>query len=198
MKHNASNEHRQDGEEACPERSAAESNRPSQPEQPPAEEARDEASRPTKIWIDADACPVEVRDIVIRAAVRLKVPATFVANKPLYVPESSYLSMVQVSLGPDVVDAYIVDHATEFDLAVTQDIPLAALLVARKVSVISPRGDRYDASNISEALAQRNLMEQLRDQGAHLSGQRGFDEKLKRQFANQFDAELNKLLRNTK
>lgn len=146
-----------------------------------------------KIWIDADACPVEVRNIVVRAAVRLQIQAVFVANKPLYVPESEYLSTIQVSQGPDVVDAYIVEHACQYDLTVTQDIPLAALLVARNVSVITPRGDRYDANNISEALAQRNLMEELRDQGAHLSGQRAFDDRLKRQFANHFDAELNRL-----
>lgn len=149
-----------------------------------------------KIWVDADACPVEVRDIIVRAAVRVRVPAVFVANKRLYVPESEYLSTVQVSLGPDIVDAYIVEHACEFDLAVTQDIPLAAQLVARNVSVITPRGDRYDANNIGEALAQRNLMEELRDQGAHLSGQRAFDHRLKRQFANHFDAELNRLRKN--
>ncbi len=149
-----------------------------------------------KIWIDADACPVEVRDIVVRAAVRVQIPAVFVANKALYVPESKYLSTVKVSLGPDIVDAYIVEHATEFDLAVTQDIPLAAQLVARNVSVITPRGDRYNADNINEALAQRNLMEELRDQGASLSRQRAFDERLKRQFANHFDAELNRLRRN--
>ena len=84
------------------------------------------------IPVDADACPVEVRDIVVRAAVRVQIPAVFVANKALYVPESPYLSTVQVSLGPDIVDAYIVEHAIQFDLAVTQDIPLAAELVAPK------------------------------------------------------------------
>lgn len=148
-----------------------------------------------QIWVDADACPGPVRDIIVRAAVRLAISTVFVANKPLCLPESPYVSAVQVALGPDVVDAYIVEHASAMDLVVTQDIPLAALLVPRDITVITPRGTLYTPDNIAEALSQRDLLQGLRDAGEMLSGPRPFDERLKRQFANHFDAELNRLIR---
>jgi uncharacterized protein len=148
-----------------------------------------------KIWVDADSCPRPIRDIILRAAQRLCVPAVFVANKPLLIPHSPHISTVLVGKGSDVVDAYIVEHANANDLVVTQDIPLAALLVPQSISVISPRGDRYQESNINEYLANRNLMEELRNSGTITGGPRPFDDKLKRLFANQFDAELHRLLR---
>jgi uncharacterized protein len=147
------------------------------------------------IWIDADACPGPVRDIVLRASHRLKIQTIFVANKPLYLPDSSIITAVQVGQGPDVVDAYIVDHAAPGDLVVTQDIPLAALLVPNNISVLSPRGDLFTPENMAENLSRRNLMQDLRDQGELTGGPRPFDEKIKRQFANHFDAELQRLLR---
>lgn len=147
------------------------------------------------IWIDADACPGPVRDIVLRASHRLTVQTIFVANKPLYLPDSSIITAVQVGQGPDVVDAYIVDHAAPGDLVVTQDIPLAALLVPNHISVLSPRGDLFTAENMAENLSRRNLMQDLRDQGEITGGPRPFDEKIKRQFANHFDAELQRLLK---
>lgn len=147
------------------------------------------------IWVDADACPGAIRDIILRAAERLAVSVVFVANKPLNLPDSPYVSLVQVSQGPDVVDAYIIAHAAPGDLVVTQDIPLAAELVPKGISVISPRGDHYTLDNIGEHLSRRNLMQDLRDTGAISGGPRPFDHKLKRRFANYFDAELNRLLR---
>jgi hypothetical protein len=148
-----------------------------------------------RIWIDADACPVQIREIVVRAAVRRSVPVVFVANKPFYLPKSELIEFVQVLEGPDVADAYIVEHAKEGELAVTQDIGLAALLVPLGVIVISPRGDSYNEDNIGDVLARRNLMQELRDTGEISGGPRPFDDKLKRQFASLFDAALHKLLK---
>ncbi|MBY0357513.1 MAG: YaiI/YqxD family protein [Candidatus Obscuribacterales bacterium] len=149
------------------------------------------------LWIDADACPQQIRDIVLRAINRLHVQTIFVANKPLYLPPMNNLSFIQVKPGPDVADAYILEHATAGDFVITQDIPLAAELVPKNISVLSPRGDLYTADNIADNLARRNLLQDLRDQGEVLGGPRPFDEKIKRQFANHFDAELNKLMRKT-
>jgi uncharacterized protein len=148
-----------------------------------------------QIWIDADACPGPIRDIVLRASQRLKVQVTFVANKKLALPETNLISVVQVEQGPDVADAYIADNASTNDLVVTQDIPLAAQLVPRGVSVLSPRGDKYTEANISEHLSWRDLMTELRDTGSISGGPKPFDEKVKRAFANHFDSELHRLLR---
>ena len=148
-----------------------------------------------KIWIDADACPGPIRDIVLRACQRLKVAVVFVANKKLLLPDSPLISFVQVELGPDVVDAYIVEHAVKNDLVVTQDIPLAAQLVPVGISVLSPRGDHYTEANISEHLSWRDLMTELRDARSVGGGPKPFDDKVKRAFANHFDAQLNRLLR---
>lgn len=150
-----------------------------------------------KIWVDADACPTPVRDIVIRASKRLSITVVFVANKLLALPHSAHITKVLVAQGADVVDAYIVEHALPYDLVITQDIPLAAQLVAQKISVVSPRGDHYNESNIGEILASRNLMKDLRDSGDITGGPRPYDDKLKRQFANKFDAELQRCLRHS-
>jgi hypothetical protein len=146
------------------------------------------------IWVDADACPGPVRDIILRASHRLTVKTIFVANKPLFLQPSQIVSSIQVEQGPDVVDSYIVVHAVAGDLVITQDIPLAAQLVANEVRVVSPRGDLYTANNIAENLSRRNLLQELRDQGEIMGGPPPFDEKTKRQFANRFDAELQQLL----
>jgi uncharacterized protein YaiI (UPF0178 family) len=147
-----------------------------------------------QIWVDADACPVPIRDIIARAAHKLHVPTVFVANSLIGIPESPYLSFVQVSHGPDIADAYVAEQASKGDLVVTQDIPLAALVVAKGAIAITPRGQLYTEQNINEALAGRDLMTSLRDTGTITGGPRPFDEKVKRQFANHFDAALRRLL----
>lgn len=148
-----------------------------------------------RIWVDADACPQPVRDIIIRAAHKRRVGAIFVTNKALALPISEYLSCVQVKQGPDMADLHIVERAEPGDLAVTQDIPLAASLVAKGVTVIGPRGDRFTADNMAETLARRNLLQDLRDTGEITGGgPRPFDERAKREFASLFDAALGKLL----
>jgi uncharacterized protein YaiI (UPF0178 family) len=148
-----------------------------------------------KIWVDADACPGAVRDIVIRAANRRAIDTAFIANKPLFVPQAPHLSFIQVSLGPDVVDQHIIEQAQCGDLVITQDIPLAATLVAQGIVVISPHGTLFSESNIGERLASRNLMSDLRDFGLVTGGPRPFGEKEKRAFANAFDQALTRLLK---
>jgi uncharacterized protein len=149
-----------------------------------------------KIWIDADACPQVIKDILIKAVLRLKLEAIFVANKPITIPASPHFSFVQIQKGPDIADQYIVEHALSNDLAITQDIPLAAQLVAKGVVVINPHGVLFTESNIGERLANRNLMQELRDTGLITGGPKPFNEKDKRQFANTLDQILTKLLKN--
>jgi uncharacterized protein YaiI (UPF0178 family) len=145
-----------------------------------------------KIWIDADACPGPIRDIILKAAKRLAIETIFVANKVLKLPDLANVITVLVKQGPDVVDAYIVENAQANDLVVTQDILLAAQLVPRAITVITPRGTLYTADNINESLATRNLMQELRDTGSITSRTGPFDDKVKRLFARHFDAELHK------
>jgi hypothetical protein len=146
-----------------------------------------------RIWIDADACPGAVRDIVLRAAERLQIPAVFVANKRLALPRSAYVSTVQVGAGLDVADQHLAASARAGDLAVTQDIPLAALLVARGVVVLDPRGELFTPENVDERLSLRNFMHDLREGGVVTGGPSGFDAQDRRRFAATFDRELTRL-----
>lgn len=148
-----------------------------------------------KIWIDADACPGAVKDVVIRAAERVKVPAVFVANKALTLPRSELLSTVQVGAGLDVADAYISANARRGDLAVTQDIPLAAALVKAGVTVMDVRGEPFTEENIDERLSVRNFMQELREGGVATSGPAAFSPADKQRFASTFDRELMRLVR---
>jgi uncharacterized protein YaiI (UPF0178 family) len=151
-----------------------------------------------KIWVDADACPGAVKEIIIKASTRLSIATVFVANKPLFLPASDHLSFVKVGQGPDVVDQYIVDNASPGDLAVTQDIPLAAQLVPMQVVTMSPHGTLFTDANIGERHSFRNFMQDMRDTGMITGGPKPFGEKEKRQFANTFDQTLTRLLREQK
>lgn len=148
-----------------------------------------------KIWIDADACPGAVKEIVIRATERLKVPAIFVANKSLNLPTSPYLSTVRVAHGLDVADAHVAANAERGDLAVTQDIPLAAALVKKGVTVLDVRGEPFTEENIDERLSMRNFMQELRDGGVTTGGPKSFAPQDRQRFAAAFDRELTRLLR---
>ena len=148
-----------------------------------------------KIWVDADACPAAVREIILRAANRLVIDTVFVANKSLFVPQAPHFSFVQVPLGPDVVDQHIIQHAQCGDLVITQDIPLASTLVTQGIVVISPHGTLFTDNNIGERLASRNLMTDLRDFGMVTGGPKPFGEKEKRAFANAFDQVLTRLMK---
>src|SRR6058998_1689687 len=119
-----------------------------------------------KLWLDADAAPRDVKDVCFRASERLALPAVLVANHRLTLPLGyRFLSTVRVEGGPDVADQYIADHADKGDVAVTADIPLAAILVPKGVIVIDPRGEEYTAEIIGERLSVRNFMDSLRSTG---------------------------------
>jgi uncharacterized protein YaiI (UPF0178 family) len=121
------------------------------------------------IWIDADACPRVIREIVFRASKRLKIPVRLVANKEVSRSDSALVTSVVVAEGFDVADDYIVQNAAAEDLVITADIPLAARIVARGAVALDPRGELYTERNVGERLALRDLMQQLRTEGL-LSG----------------------------
>jgi uncharacterized protein YaiI (UPF0178 family) len=144
------------------------------------------------IWIDADACPVAVREIILRAGQRTNTPLVFVANCPLPIPKRTLIKTVQVSQGFDVADNYILQHAQIKDLVVTQDIPLAAELVEQGITALNPRGELYTVENIRHRLAMRNLAEELRNIGQLNGGPNKFGDKEKQAFANALDRWLQK------
>ncbi len=139
------------------------------------------------IWVDADACPKVIKDILFRAADRVCVPLTLVANTKLKHPRSEYINAVKVDAGPDVADAYIVDHAELGDLAITADIPLAAGMIEKGGFALNPRGDMYTSNNIRAALSMRNFMDDLRGEGVVTGGPAAFSNTDRQRFANQLD-----------
>ncbi len=143
-----------------------------------------------KIWVDADACPTAVKEIIVKAAITREISAVFVANKPIYLKASPYLSAIQVNHGADVADQHIVDQAEPGDIAITQDIPLASLLVAKKVVVISVQGALFTPNNIGERLSIRNFLQDVRESGGQTKGPKRFDLKDKKKFAQTFDQQL--------
>ena len=149
-----------------------------------------------KLWLDADAAPRDVKDICLRAAERLKLEAILVANQRLQLPLGyTYVSAVRVDGGPDVADRYIAEHATAGDVAVTADIPLAALLVPKGVIVIDPRGEQYTTESIGERLSVRNFMDGLRGAGVETGGHAAYGPREKQAFANALDRVLTRALR---
>jgi uncharacterized protein YaiI (UPF0178 family) len=148
-----------------------------------------------KVWIDADACPKMVKELIFKASFRLKVDVCLVANSYLTIPLAPNLSFVKVDSGADVADAYIVEHSSEDDLVVTADIPLAALIVEKGATAINPRGEIYTEENISERLSVRNFMQDLRDGGVDTGGPPPLGPKDKERFANAFDRIMTQLLR---
>lgn len=154
---------------------------------PPPLRAR-RSSLPLQIWIDADAAPREVKEIVFRAAKRLKIATILVANQTHYTPpETNYIRSVTVRDGANVADGYIVTHSQPHDLVITADIPLAALLVEKEVWVIDPRGEEYTADNIRSRLSIRDYLDQARGAGEITGGSRPYGERDKAAFASTFD-----------
>lgn len=150
-----------------------------------------------KLWIDADAAPGDIKEVAFRSAARLKLPTSLVANQPLATPRgNSFVGAIQVEGGPNVADAYIAEHAEPGDVAVTADIPLAAILVAKNVFVIDPRGTEYTSENVGYRLASRDLMDELRGSGTVTGGPRPFGPKDKQAFAATLDRVLTKAIRN--
>src|SRR5690606_16197600 len=122
------------------------------------------------IWVDADACPAVIKDILYRASQRWECPLTLVANQMLRTPPSPWIRAIQVPRGFDVADDYIVQHVSPGDLVITGDIPLASEALAKGATVLSPRGERYSAETIGERLAMRDMMEELRSAGVETGG----------------------------
>ena len=149
-----------------------------------------------RLWLDADAAPRDVKDVCLRAAERLKLETVLVANQRLQLPAGyAHVSAVRVDGGPDVVDRYIAEHAAAGDVAVTADIPLAALLVPNGVVVIDPRGEEYTAESIGERLSVRNFMDGLRGAGVETGGHGAYGPREKQAFSNALDRALTRALR---
>jgi uncharacterized protein len=144
------------------------------------------------IWVDADACPKVIKEILFRAAERAKVPLVLVANQWLRTPPSRYISSLQVPAGLDVADSEIVRRAEPGDLVVTADIPLAALIVAKGVPALDPRGELHSADSIGQRLSMRNFMDELRGSGVDTGGPAGFHARDRQAFGNALDRWLAK------
>lgn len=150
------------------------------------------------IWIDADACPRVIKEIVFRASERLNLPVMLVANKPLSKHHSRLVSSVVVDEGPDVADDYIAEQATAMDLVITADIPLAARIVAKGATGIDPRGELYTEDNVGERLSMRDLMQSLRTEGLVQGGPAQFGMTDRQRFASSLDRVLTRMVRETK
>ena len=142
------------------------------------------------IWVDADACPVAIKEILFRAAIRVEMPLILVANHALRITPSPWIKMVQVPSGFDVADNYIVQHIEKGDLVITSDIPLAAELIEEQAEVITSRGEVYTPQNIRERLNMRDFMETMRSSGEVTGGQATLGPKDKQDFANALDRYL--------
>lgn len=147
-----------------------------------------------KIWVDADACPRVIKEILYRLAQKRGIALVLVANQPLAVPKSSYISARTVPQGFDVADRAITEWAEAGDIVVTADIPLAAAVVEKKAHALNPRGELYTPDNIRQALSMRNFMDQLRGSGVETGGPAAFHARDQQAFANQLDRLLAKLL----
>ena len=142
------------------------------------------------IWVDADACPNAIKEILFRAAIRVEIPLILVANHALRVTPSPWIKMVQVPAGFDVADNYIVQHVKKDDLVITSDIPLAAELVEAEAKVITSRGESYTPQNIRERLNMRDFMETMRSSGEVTGGPATLGPRDKQDFANALDRYL--------
>ena len=148
------------------------------------------------IWIDADASPRDVKDIVFRASARLEIPTVLVANSRMETPAANPLvTAVRVGGGPDVADQYIADESAPGDIAITADIPLASQLVEKGVITLDPRGEIYTKANIGERLSIRDFMQGLRDTGVETGGPKAYGQREKQAFANALDRTLTAELR---
>jgi uncharacterized protein YaiI (UPF0178 family) len=140
-----------------------------------------------RIWVDADACPKPIKEILFRASDRVKVPVVLVANQPLQVPPSELIRSIQVSAGFDVADDYIVQQAQSGELVITSDIPLAAEVIEKGGLVLTPRGERYTTDNIRQRLAMRDFLDTMRGSGLDTGGPAAFSHSDRQAFANQLD-----------
>lgn len=140
-----------------------------------------------KLWVDADACPVVIRDILFKAAKRTGVQLTLVANKPIRVPPGPNIRMLQVAAGFDVADNEIARRVAAGDLVITGDIPLAAEVIEKGAHALNPRGELYSAENIRARLNMRDFMDTLRASGIDTGGQPALSQSDRQSFANHLD-----------
>jgi uncharacterized protein YaiI (UPF0178 family) len=142
------------------------------------------------IWVDADACPNQVKAILFRAAERSGVALTLLANQVIQTPPSKHIRAIQVAQGFDVADNEIVRRVQPGDLVITADIPLADEVITKGAEALSPRGEIYSASTIKARLNMRDFMDTMRSSGIHSGGPSQFSETDKREFANALDRYL--------
>ena len=145
-----------------------------------------------KIWVDADACPVVIKDILFRAAERTRMQLTLVANQPVRIPPSRYIRLLQVTPGFDVADNEIVKRLSEGDLVITGDIPLAADVIEKGGHALSPRGELYSADSIGARLNMRDFMDTMRASGVDTGGPPALSQSDRQSFANHLDKLLAK------
>jgi uncharacterized protein YaiI (UPF0178 family) len=150
-----------------------------------------------QIWVDADACPVVIRDILFRAAERTGVIMTLVANKPLRLPVAQNIHFVQVPPGFDAADKRIVELMAAADLVITADVPLAAAAIAKGGVALNPRGELYTTENVRERLSVRNFLDELRGSGVNTGGPGALSQRERQSFANQLDRWLAKRAKTT-
>jgi uncharacterized protein YaiI (UPF0178 family) len=143
-----------------------------------------------RIWVDADACPKAIKDILFRAAIRTNTPLILVSNHSINAPSSPLITKLQVMSGFDVADDKIVQQLSPDDLVITADIPLAAAVIEKGGIALNPRGELYSASNIKERLSIRNFSTDLRSSGLKTGGPSALGEKEIRRFANALDKVL--------
>ncbi len=147
------------------------------------------------IWVDADACPVAIKEIIFRTAIRLKIEVVLVANGGMQIPNSSLIRLMTVPHGADIADDRIVELMKSTDLVVTADIPLAARVVEKGSTAIGPRGQLYDDDTVHARLASRNIGEQLRSAGLTTSGPKPLGSKDVQAFANLLDRIVTRMLK---
>jgi hypothetical protein len=150
---------------------------------------------PPRIWVDADACPTPIKDILFRAAERAQVMVTLVANQALRTPPSRWVRSIRVAGGFDVADGEIVQRLAAGDLVVTQDIPLAAQAIDKGALALHPRGELYTRETIAQRLSMRNFMDELRGAGVDTGGPAAFHARDRQAFANQLDRWLQQAAR---
>jgi uncharacterized protein len=148
-----------------------------------------------RIWVDADALPNDIKEIILRASARLGVETVLVANKNVATGGGDLVSLVRVDAGADVADSYIVEASAPGDLCVTADVPLASRLVEKGVTAIDPRGHVYSEDSIGERRSVRDFMAGLREAGMVTGGPPPFDRRAKQRFASTFDRLLTKAVR---
>jgi|TARA_Y100000294_G_scaffold38889_1_gene34997 hypothetical protein len=145
-----------------------------------------------QIWVDADACPVVIKEILYKTAIRCSIEVTLVANQFLQIPSSRYLRAIQVGAGFDVADNEIITRMASQDLVVTSDIPLAAEVIEKDGIALSPRGELYTKENIRASLNMRDFMDSLRGSGIETGGPPSFTKSDRKAFADQLDRYLNR------